>query len=923
MPVSPSAISIDLTRDDSLNDFTLQTLKDRYLFGGETSPQEAFARASAAFADDEAHAQRLYDYVSKGWFMFATPLLSNGGLKRGLPISCFLTMAEDSLSSISDHYDEIMWLSSQGGGIGGYWNLRSDGEKTSKGSKSTGQMPFQAVIDRLILAVSQGGTRRGSYAAYVDIHHPEIFEFITSRKPTGGDQNRKITNLHNAVNITDEFMEAVKHDREFGLRSPKTGEVIRTVQARDLWRLLIETRMQTGEPYLHFVDTSNRAMPESQKAKGLRVNQSNLCVTPDTQLLTRDGYKPIGALFGREVEVWNGQEWSLVTVTKTGEDQALVRVWMEDGSFIDCTPYHKFYDHAGVEHRAGALKRGTILEQVAHPVVAPANPKDFSLDTAYVAGFATIRGYEDKNRLSVFVPDAFGQPIIKRLMGPSVDANADVLGEGFYVRYEPRSIPTGVVPRRWTGSARMAWLGGALDAGAEWVQVDREWFLSIALNDATVVQEMRLAALEAGLQPRIRITDTGSGFMLNAKDAHILIKSGVLLRHRTKYVEITIRGESLNVSTEAAPVVADVQPLPWPSDTFCVTEPKRNRVVFNGILTGNCTEIMLPTGRDHMDKMRTAVCCLSSVNAETYDEWKDHPTFIEDMMRMLDNTLQHFIDNAPPEMANAVYSATQERAVGLGLLGFRAYLQRHDVIMESRRARQINIELFTHLRRQADAASLKLGAERGEAPDMAGTGERFSHKLAVAPNASSSIIIPTPNGSGTSASIEPDRANAYLHKTLSGSFPVKNPYLKKKLASLDRDTEETWKSIIGAEGSVQHLDFLDEHTKAVFRTAIEINQRALIRLNADRTPLVCQGVSLNLFYPHDVDAKTLTEDHFLIWQWGNKSAYYLRSTTPKRAENTNAQIERKYVGEDAAPTMPSAGISANASEDSACVACEG
>nr|YP_007001263.1 putative ribonucleoside diphosphate reductase alpha subunit [Caulobacter phage CcrRogue] len=628
MAVATHEIKIDLTRDALLDDFTLQTLRERYLLPGETSPQEAFARASAAFADDAEHGQRLYEYVSNLWFMYATPLLSNGGSARGLPISCFLTAIEDSRESISEHYDEVIWLSSMGGGIGSYYGaLRGLGEKTSKGSQSTGVIPFMAVDDRLILAVSQGGTRRGSNAVYLDIHHPEIREFITARKPTGGDHNRKITNLHNAVNVTDEFMIAVRDDTDFALRSPKTGEVIRMERARDLWRLLIETRVQTGEPYIHFIDTSNRHFPDRQKKLGLSVRQSNLC-----------------------------------------------------------------------------------------------------------------------------------------------------------------------------------------------------------------------------------------------------------------------------------------------------------------------SEIMLGTGRDVFGKMRTAVCCLSSVNAEKWVEWKDHPTFIEDLMRMLDNCLQVFIDNAPDEMHRASYSAVRERSVGLGLLGFHSLLQSLDIPFESMAAETLNKTIFRHMRRKADAASLVLGAERGEAPDMEGSGERFAHKLAVAPNASSSILC-----GGASPSIEPNRANTFLHKTLSGSFQVKNRWLRAWLASLGADTDEVWKTIVANEGSIQHfsVEFFEalgievdpavlDHKKRVYKTAMELDQRWVVRLAVGRTEDICQGQSLNVFHPHDATAETLSEVTFLAWNegYGVKSMYYLRSTTPKRAENTNTKVERKQI--DVAEEVPTTGsaeeaalLALNPTSDSTCVACEG
>lgn len=940
MAVDPSLVRINLSRDDLFDDFTLQTLRDRYMVPGETSPQHAFARACAAFGDDVAHAQRLYEYVSKHWFMFATPLLSNGGTKRGLPISCFLSTAEDSREGIFDHWTETGWLSSVGGGVGGYWPIRSNGEKTSAGSSSTGLIPFIATVDRLILAVSQGGTRRGSYAAYVDIDHPEVREFIVGRKPTGGDENRKFTNLHNALCITDEFMVAVRDDSTFDLRDPKSRNVIETVQARELWKLIMETRKQTGEPYMFFVDTANRGLPEPQKKKGLRVNQSNLCVAPNTEILTRDGYVPIGALADQEVEVWNGAEWSEVTVAQTGTAQDLVRVWFDDGSYMDCTPYHKFYDAEGVEHRAGALKSGTWLEPVRHPVVVREGDAAYALETAYTAGYATFVGFEDKNRLAVFSSDhAGGGAVTKRLMTQSREAHADVISEGFYIRFEPKTIPSGRAPLRWTPESKLAWFAGVLDAAGTWVSLDEGDYLSVASTDAQLVNDMRLAALEAGLTPRIRITDTGNGFMLNASDVHQLISRGLILSHDTRWTH------GAQVKKTPLPMVTDVHPLPWKMDTYCFTEAKRSRGVFNGILTGNCTEITLATGRDDEGNKRTAVCCLSSVNAEKYDEWVNDPLFIPDLMRMLDNCLQAFIDDAPPALAYAVYSAKMERSVGLGLLGFHAYLQQKMVPFESSFARDINKEIFAHIRRNAEYASIVLGHERGEAPDMLGTGQRFAHKLAIAPNASSSILC-----GNTSPSIEPWRSNAYLHKTLSGSFPVKNPHLERELARLGLDTAEVWKAIIADEGSVQSLGtrieeigkpafyaFTDcfpgeegieidaevwERLQAVFKTFTELDMRWVITHAADRQPHIDQAQSVNLAFPHDADAGYVSEVHFRAWEEGLKSLYYYRSTTPKRAENTNSKVERKHVKDFVeAPVMNA--LSANPLDDSTCIACEG
>jgi ribonucleoside-diphosphate reductase alpha chain len=567
-------VEVDRSRDALLTDFGKTTLEDRYLLAGE-SYQDMFARVATAFADDADHAQRIYDYISNLWFMPATPVLSNGGAGRGLPISCFLNAVPDSLEGIVGVWNENVALASNGGGIGTYWGgVRSIGEKVKGAGQTSGIIPFIRVMDSLTLAISQGSLRRGSAAVYLDIHHPEIEEFLEIRKPSG-DFNRKSLNLHHGLSITDEFMEAVRDGAMFGLRSPKTGEVVREVDARSLWQKILEIRLQTGEPYLIFSDTVNRAMPAHQRELGLKVRQSNLC-----------------------------------------------------------------------------------------------------------------------------------------------------------------------------------------------------------------------------------------------------------------------------------------------------------------------SEIMLHTGKDHLGEERTAVCCLSSVNAEKFLEWRDHPTFIEDVMRFLDNVLEDFIQRAPPEMKHAVYAAQRERSVGLGLMGFHSFLQSQNVPFESALAKSWNMRLFKTLRRQCDAASRTLAAERGPCPDAAERGvmERFSHKLAIAPTASISIIC-----GGTSAGIEPIPANIYTHKTLSGSFAVKNPYLERLLDEKGQNTPAVWDSILQNEGSVQHLDFLTQDEKDVFKTAFEIDQRWVIELAADRTPDICQSQSLNVFLPGDVDKWDLHMLHWQAWERGCKSLYYLRSKSVQRAAHAGGE----------------------------------
>ena len=568
-------VEVDRARDALLTEFGKTTLEDRYLLAGE-SYQDMFARVATAFADDADHAQRIYDYISNLWFMPATPVLSNGGADRGLPISCFLNAVSDSLEGIQGVWNENVALASNGGGIGTYWGgVRSIGEKVKGAGQTSGIIPFIRVMDSLTLAISQGSLRRGSAAVYLDIHHPEIEEFLEIRKPSG-DFNRKSLNLHHGINITDEFMEAVRDGALFGLRSPKTNEVIREVDARSLWQKILEIRLQTGEPYLIFSDTVNRAMPQHQRELGLSVRQSNLC-----------------------------------------------------------------------------------------------------------------------------------------------------------------------------------------------------------------------------------------------------------------------------------------------------------------------SEIMLHTGKDHLGQDRTAVCCLSSVNAEKFMEWRDHPTFIEDVMRFLDNVLEDFISRAPADMAKAVYAAQRERSVGLGLMGFHTFLQAQNVPFESALAKSWNMRLFKHLRRHCDAASRKLAEERGPCPDAAERGvmERFSHKLAIAPTASISIIC-----GGTSAGIEPIPANIYSHKTLSGTFAVRNPYLERLLEEKGLNTPAIWDSILENEGSVQHLDGLSQDEKDVFKTAFEIDQRWIVELAADRTADICQSQSVNLFLPGDVDKWDLHMLHWTAWERGCKSLYYLRSKSVQRASHAGAAV---------------------------------
>ncbi len=569
-------IKIDRSKDNKLTDFGKATLSDRYL-GQNESFQDLFARVASTYADNNLHAQRIYNYISDLWFMPATPILSNGGTERGLPISCFLNEAGDSLDGILDLWSENVWLAAKGGGIGSYWgNLRSIGEKIGRVGKTSGIIPFIKVMDSLTMAISQGSLRRGSAACYLPIDHPEIEEFIEMRRPTGGDPNRRSLNLHHGVLVSDAFMRAVETNSEWALKSPKDGVVQSTVSARNLWIRLLTARVETGEPYIIFVDTVNRLIPQHHKLAGLNVKTSNLC-----------------------------------------------------------------------------------------------------------------------------------------------------------------------------------------------------------------------------------------------------------------------------------------------------------------------SEITLPTGIDKDGNDRTAVCCLSSLNLETYNEWKDQPNFIEDVMRFLDNVLADFINRAPDSFKDAKYSAMRERSVGLGVMGFHSFLQKNSIPLESVMSKVWNDKIFRHIQTNVDQASKKLAEERGPCPDAEEYGfeERFSNKTAIAPTASISIIC-----GGASPGVEPIAANSYTHKTLSGSYNVRNRYLKEILEKHGKNNDETWSTITTNQGSVSHLNFLTKHEKEVFKTAFELDQKWIIELGAGRTPYVSQAQSINIFLPADVHKKELHQIHFQAWKKGLKSLYYCRSKSIQRAENINNEL---------------------------------
>ena len=894
-------IVVDHGRDALLTDFGKETLKDRYLLPGETY-QDLFVRVAKAYADDQNHAQRLYDYISKLWFMPATPVLSNGGTNRGLPISCYLNSVDDSLEGIVNTWNENVWLASRGGGIGTYWGgVRAIGEPVGLNGKTSGIIPFIGVMDSLTLAISQGSLRRGSAACYLDISHPEIEEFLEIRKPSG-DFNRKALNLHHGIMISNDFMNAVKDDTDWELKSPKDGTVRSKVNARSLFQKIVETRLTTGEPYIVFSDTVNNNIPEFQRKLGLKVSTSNLCVAPETRILTKQGYVRIDQVAGTYQQVWNGKCWSTALVAKTGENQKLVSVYLSNGVKLDVTPYHKWKIQTGYgSHHTQMVS--TYELQVGDKLVKPnfeAIPDGgdhWDEDLAYLNGFYTADGCDDARgnpRVYLYADKRHLINFFMRMYPThyNLDENGGIRDTFYYER--GMLAPKLTVPLNCDRATKLNWLAGFLDGdGTVTTNGDTQTIQCSSIHKE-FLQDVRLMLTTLGVDPKIavmaeagdRLLPDGHGgsklfpcattyrLIITAGDSQRLLNLGLKLSR----LKINMR-ETQRDAHQFVRVVSIVDEGRY-SDTYCFNEPIEHMGVFEGVLTGNCSEITLPTGKDHHGQDRTAVCCLSSLNLDTWTQWHQDDLFIEDVMRFLDNVLQDYIDRAEPSMRKARYSALRERSVGLGVMGFHSFLQSKNISFESAIAKSWNMRFFKHIKIKVDAASIKLAEERGACPDAAEYGimERFACKTAIAPTASISIIC-----GGTSACIEPIPANIYTHKTLSGSKVVKNTYLEKLLESKSKNTNDVWNSILEHEGSVQHLNFLTQEEKDCYKTSFEIDQRWIIELAVDRTPYIDQSQSINLFIPADAEKWDLLMLHYKAWELGLKSLYYLRSKSIQRA----------------------------------------
>lgn len=903
-------ITIDYNKDKSIPEQGIAYLTGDgfYKKENEYSPQHTYARASTSYCfGDYEFAQRIYNYVSDGWFMFASPVISNAQeinwpkskdfhksakwLKQnvvasGLPISCFLGYIPDTKEGLVEARKEASWLSMMGGGVGMYASNRSPDRL------STGVMSHLRGYDADTLSYRQTSTRRGSMAAYLDIDHPEIMQFIQMRNPVGGDQNQKCFNLNNAVNITDEFMNAVVNGEKYELIDPKHGRTGNFLEAREVWEEILKLRYETGEPYMNFIDTVNRGIPEWITKPTYKVVQSNLCVAPETLILTDKGYETISELEGEKVNVWNGEEWSEVEVVKTGTNQELVTVKTSSGFEMDCTEYHKFYviegnsrDGRVVEKRATDLRPGDKLIKLETPIIVGQKV----LQKAYENGFYSGDGCTVNGKARIYL---YGEK--RKLAGLFEDKLNNYVQEGqdreyFYI--DGLQYKYFVPDASYDVESRVQWFAGLLDSDGCLLANGKSQTLQVASTQEGFLESVQLMLQTLGIQSKVTHGRDAGNFLLPANDGTNSLKEFAC----KKTVRLLINGMGIvklltlgmktyrlkptnhvpNRDASGFVKVQEVIRTGRIDDTYCFTEPKRHMGVFNGLLTGQCSEIALMTS-----PKRTAVCCLSSVNVEKFDEWRDDPLFIADLIRLLDNVLEYFIQLAPEQLWRAIRSAQKERAVGLGAFGWASWFQKNMIPFESGflGANGQCDEITSLLKRKAVVASQQLALERGEPDDVAGSGMRNSHLLAFAPNASSASIL------GASPATEPWAGNAFTAQGRAGSFLIKNKYLKKLLKEKGFDTDEIWSSIILNEGSVQHLDCLTDEEKRVFVTSYEVSPMWIVEHAATRQKYVCQSQSVNIFVGKGVTLQELSDIHMKAWKQGLKSLYYCRAKPATKAQ---------------------------------------
>lgn len=853
---------------------TKKFLAEGYLLPNVT-PEERIREIcdiSEKIQDNPGFSDRFYEYCEKGWVSFSSPVWSNFGLDRGLPISCFASSTEDSTSDILWGLGETGMLTKMGGGTGrDFRNVRPRGASISSGGESNGSVSFMEMYDTMMSTISQGNIRRGSLAVFLPIDHGDIKDFLDI-KSTGSN----IQNLSFGVSIPEGWMQSMID-----------GDIIK----RKVWAKVLESRSEKGYPYIFFEDNVREGRPKVYKDKDMEILHSNLCVAPNTQILTSNGYQLIGDLENEDINIWDGEEWSETKIKKTGINQKLLRVITDSGYELDCTPYHKFYIQRGynkgaginkleiVKLRANELQKGDKLIKFDLPIIQG----ELELKNAYENGFYSGDGcltnsgqriylYGEKIKLLHkfnTIEKWYNQPNQNRIYG-----HTNKLKDKFFV---PDSS--------YTIESRLEWLAGYLDAdgtitdnnGSQSLQatsIEKEFLKEIQLMLQTIGVDSKVTFHgESGLKKLPKNDGSGESALYNCKESSRLLINGNSLY---KLSQLGFNCERLNwvikkPNRECSQFIKieSIQELPDLSDTFCFKEPKRGMGMFNGILTGNCQEIL-----EYTDKEKTFTCCLSSVNLLHYFEWKD-TDFVKDMMYFLDSVLEDFITRAEgkPFMERVIRFAKEHRSVGLGVLGWHSLLQSRMMPFEGLQSQMLNVEIFKNINNKSLEASRELAKSKGEPEVLKGYGERFTTRCAIAPTTSSSFIL-----GAVSPSIEPLASNYYIKGLAKGKFTYKNPFLKELLATKDKDLPEVWDSILMKGGSVQHLGFLTQDEKDVFKTFSEVSQLEVIQQAAARQPFIDQGQSLNLMIPNTSSVKDINSLIIEAWKLGIKTLYYQRST---------------------------------------------
>ena len=946
---------IDHSRDYLFGFFGIKTLQKMYLNHGET-PQYMFMRVAVGIhSDDFERVKQTYNLMSQLYFTHATPTLFNAGAKRPQMSSCFLiAMKDDSIEGIYDTMKECAQISKWSGGIGLHvHNVRAKGSKIlGTNGTSDGIIPMLRVFNNTARYVNQGGRRKGSIAIYLEPWHADIMEFLELRLNQGDDEAR-CRDLFTALWIPDLFMQKVEEDGDWHLMCPNEspnladvhseefnelyrtyvaqGRYKRVVKARDVWNSIIKSQVETGAPYMLYKDACNSK--SNQKNLGT-IKSSNLCVAPETMILTKNGYQKISDLVGQVVDVWNGEEWSAVTISKTSDKSRLVRVNFSDGTFLECTEYHKFHLQIGYGSKTEIKPTTNLVPGDRLIKWTPPNPVEFE-DTEdfsypYTHGFfcgdgtyhSTYSGFKTIPSLTLYGEK---KKLVEHLEVRTMSGEEDASGR-LNVQL-PYDLPNKFkVPLRGTVKTRLEWFAGLCDADGHTQGCPgnpTQKSISVASIHMSFLRDIQLMLHTLGVSSVIGLlreagehelpdgkggskmfdTQTCWRLVVSALGVETLINAG-FETHRLDLSDFTPVSRDVRQYVR----VVSIEDNGRMDATYCFNEPKRHMGIFNGVITGNCTEIV-----EYTDKDETAVCNLASLCLPAFvreSAWGNSDgesgvsidldcVKLAEVTRVITRNLNRVIDKNFYPTESARKSNMRHRPIAIGVQGLADVYMMLGVSFDSPEARQINKDIFATIYHAALEESCELALEEGtyesfrDSPadkgllqfDLWGKTDRgfddLKQKIATFGLRNSLLVAPMPTAStaqimGNNEAFEPYTTNLYLRRTLAGEFVMINKHLVKDLIKIDKWNKDIKDKIIYDKGSVQNLDIPDR-LKEIYRTVWEIPTRSIIDMAADRGPYIDQSQSMNLFVENPTTAK-LSSMHMYAWKKGLKTGmYYLRT----------------------------------------------